>query len=269
MQLAELLLGDGRRGVHHQILGALVHREGDHLANVLRVGEQHDHAVHARRDAAVRRRAVLERAGERREAVENDVRAVAGDLERLDHHVETVVADRAGGELHAVADHVVLVRQHVERILRRQRLHAALRHRERVVGEDDRAGLLVALEHREVHDPAEAEDVLLDDIQVAAELETDVAGHLGRRARLVAQEEHHVAIDHAGARGERRELLGRHELRDRPLDLVRVPDDVAEALRAEILRMGLQLVEEAARHTPYSQPYCWPIIKNSLSIARS
>ncbi len=61
MQLLELLGRRLRRRAHHQVLGALVHREQHHLAQVFLAGEQHDDAVDARRDAAVRRRAERKR----------------------------------------------------------------------------------------------------------------------------------------------------------------------------------------------------------------
>ena len=51
--------GDGRVG--HQVAGLLRLGEGDHVADVVLARQQHDDAVDAGRDAAVRRRAVLER----------------------------------------------------------------------------------------------------------------------------------------------------------------------------------------------------------------
>ena len=52
---------DRRRRLHHQILGLLIERKGDDLADVRRVGQQHDDAVDARGRAAMRRRAEAER----------------------------------------------------------------------------------------------------------------------------------------------------------------------------------------------------------------
>src|SRR5690242_9383766 len=60
VELAQLLHGDRARRVHHQILGLLVHREEDDLADVRLAGEQHDDAVDAGGGAAVRRRAIFE-----------------------------------------------------------------------------------------------------------------------------------------------------------------------------------------------------------------
>ena len=51
---------DGRGRAHHQVFGALVHREEHDLAQILLARQQHDDAVDARRDAAMRRRAALE-----------------------------------------------------------------------------------------------------------------------------------------------------------------------------------------------------------------
>ena len=65
------------------ILGALVHREQRDLAQIFLAGEQHHDAVDARRDAAVRRRAVVEGAIHAAEFLDQHVLAVAGDLEGL------------------------------------------------------------------------------------------------------------------------------------------------------------------------------------------
>src|SRR5258708_15438126 len=60
VQLAQLLLGDRGRGAGEEVLAALGLRERDDIAD--RVGARHEshHAVEAERDAAVRRRAVLQ-----------------------------------------------------------------------------------------------------------------------------------------------------------------------------------------------------------------
>jgi hypothetical protein len=68
---------------------------------------------------------------------------------------------RAGRQLDAVADDIVLKTQDVERILALQRLEPALGHGERVVAEVEHAGLRVALVHREIDDPGELEPPLV------------------------------------------------------------------------------------------------------------
>ena len=60
VQLAQLLFRDRPRSVHHEVLRLLVHGEGHDLADVRLIGDEHDHAVHARRDAAVGRGSQLE-----------------------------------------------------------------------------------------------------------------------------------------------------------------------------------------------------------------
>src|SRR5882762_951318 len=61
MQLAQLLLVDRRGGMREQVLRALRLGKGDHVADRLGAGHHGDDAVQAKGDAAVRRRAVLER----------------------------------------------------------------------------------------------------------------------------------------------------------------------------------------------------------------
>ena len=71
-----------------------------------------------------------------------------------------MVPDRAGRQLHAVADEVILVSGDGERIDLtalgfQKHLEATGRHRERVVAELELTRLVADLIHREVDDPAE------------------------------------------------------------------------------------------------------------------
>ena len=246
MKLAELLLGHVVRRVHHEVLSLLVHREGDDFTVVGRVGEEHDHAVHARGDAAVRRGAELERVVKAAELLLDDFLRIARDLERLLHDVDAMVADCARGELDAVADDVVLVGLDGEGLLGGERLESALGHREGVVGEDDLAGLGIFLVEREVNDPAELVAVLLAD--VVRHVIGDIGAHETRQAvalvNVGCHEEERVARFHAGKFLHLLELLGGEELRDRPLELAFFrPGNVAESLAAVLLDECLALVE--------------------------
>ena len=250
VELAELLFGDVVRRVHHEVLRLLVHREGDDLADVRRIGEKHHHTVDARSDAAVRRSAELKRVVEAAELLLDDFLRIAGDLERLLHDVDAVIADRARREFDAVADDVVLIGLDRERLLRGERLKAALRHRERVVGEDDLAGLRILLVEREVDDPAELVAVLLAD--VVGEVVRDIGADQTRKPVALVEigrhEEDRVARLETGHLLHFLELLGREELRDRTLQLAFLgPADVAEALAAVLLDERLALVEPRAR----------------------
>src|SRR5206468_1386218 len=91
---------------------------------------------------------------------------IAGDLERLVHDVGAMVADRAAAQLDPVADDVILPGKDLERVLRLQRLHLPLRHGEGVVAKIDLLLVLVIFEHREIDDPAEAESVLLEEVEL-------------------------------------------------------------------------------------------------------
>ena len=160
MQLVKLLLLHFGRGAHHDVLRVLVHRERDDLADGILAREEHDHAVHTRRNARVRGRAVAEGVVHGRELRLHVVLAETHQLKGLDHDLRVVVSHRAGGQLHAVAHKVVLVGVDVERIDLAalgffEDLQTAVRHGERVVAELQLAGLLANLVHREVHDPAE------------------------------------------------------------------------------------------------------------------
>src|SRR5882757_6351462 len=124
--------------------------------------------------------AVFERVEHAAEARLDLARGIAGDFEGLVHDRRQMVADGAGGELDAVADDVVLERLDRQRILGLERLEPALQHRERVVAELDLAGVLVALEHREIDDPAEAELAGRDRTELAADAGARRPGELCR-----------------------------------------------------------------------------------------
>jgi hypothetical protein len=80
VQLAQLLLVHRRRRLGQQALGALGLGEGDHVADRLGAGHQRDDAVQAEGQAAVRRRAVLQRV---EQEAELGLRFFGRDLERV------------------------------------------------------------------------------------------------------------------------------------------------------------------------------------------
>src|SRR3546814_13083313 len=89
---------------------------------------------------------------------------------------------------------------------------------------------VVELEHREIDDPAEAEGVLLQKIELVAQAIAHLARQLRGRQRLVAGEEDRIAVLQAGNRLDLRETLGVEVLGDRSLGAaVLAIDDVAEA----------------------------------------
>ena len=71
------------------------------------------HAVDARRNPAMRRRAILEGTEHAAELVLEDIFAVASDRKGLTHHVGAMVADRTGGQFDAIANNVVLDRPYL------------------------------------------------------------------------------------------------------------------------------------------------------------
>ena len=85
VQFAQPVRVDRCRCLHHQILGSLGHREGDDLADVRLVREQHDDAVDPGGRATMRRGAELERAQHAAEARLHLFGPVAGDAEGVRH----------------------------------------------------------------------------------------------------------------------------------------------------------------------------------------
>ena len=115
VQLAQLRVVDRRRRAGHQIDGLRRLRERDDLANRRLAAQQRDDAIEAERDAAVRRRAVLERVEEEAEA---RPRVLVGDAEQAEDvplHVGAMDSDAAAGDLRAVERQVVRARAHAVR----------------------------------------------------------------------------------------------------------------------------------------------------------
>ena len=178
---------------------------------------------------------------------------VAGDGEGLPHDLRQMVADRAGRQLDAVADDVVLDRLDrqdrlaIGGVERQELVVRVVRHREGVVREVDLLLLLVPLVHREIDDPAEGELVLVDEPEVAADLLARGAGKGGELRRHAADEEDGVAVPEAELLADRVGALGADVLGDRPGALAVVAEeDVAEAGLALALRPGVHAVAEGA-----------------------
>ncbi len=167
MHIVQLLLVDGAGGAHHQVLGVLVHGEGDDLPDALLAGEHHDQPVHAGGCTGMGGCAVGEGIVHGGELGLDVVLAQAHHLEGLDHDLGVVVPDGAGSTLVAVAHQVVLVGIDGQQLFGIalglfQGLQAALGHGEGVVAEFQLAGFLADLVHGEVHDPAQSVLLLVE-----------------------------------------------------------------------------------------------------------
>ena len=155
---SELLEDLGRhrgRRAGQRIAPARDLREGDHLAEVRLAGHACDEAVDAHREAAVRRRAHLQRLEQ-----EAELRLL---LVRRDPHrpedrlleLGVVDPDRAGAELPAVPDQVVVLAERGARVGLDLVLVTGHGRGERMMEERPVAGVLVPLEEREVDHPVE------------------------------------------------------------------------------------------------------------------
>ena len=95
--------GSGRRRrLEHRVAPRLRLRERHHLADVRLVGEQRRPAVDAERDAAVRRRAVLERVEDGAELLAHALERLALEQEAALEQVAPMDPDRPAAELPAV-----------------------------------------------------------------------------------------------------------------------------------------------------------------------
>ncbi len=197
----------------------------------------------------MRRCAELERIVEAAELLFDHFPRIARDFERLLHDVDAVVADGSGGKLDAVAHHVVLVRFDFQRRLRVQRFKPALRHGERVVREDNLAGLGILLVEREVHNPAEAVAIVFADVvrHVVGDIRADKAGEAVAFLHRRGHEEERVAGFHLDDGLHLFELFRCEELGDGALELAFLrPGNIAQALAAVLLHVVFALVEPSA-----------------------
>jgi hypothetical protein len=111
-ELIELFFVHRRRRIGHQILRGGRFREGDHFADGFLAGEQHDDAINAKRDAAVRRRAISQRVEEKAKAA---AQLFFGQAERFEQALLNILAvdsDAAGAELVTVQNKVVAFGSH-------------------------------------------------------------------------------------------------------------------------------------------------------------
>ena len=221
MKLAKLLVINRRWSLHHQVACLLVHREKCDVAQIVDFSEQHDDAINAWCDAAMRWSTITERVQHATKLCLDHVGAIASKLKRFQHDVRAVVPDRAGRQFNTVTDDIVLERFQLKLLLDRigllQRFHTALRHGERVVREVDLLVVLVPLIHREIDDPAELEDTLLNKLQLFANLVAGSAGQLVSGVMVASGEEDTVACAQPESLKEGFQVIGVEVLQHRVL----------------------------------------------------
>src|SRR5690606_12771368 len=147
--------------------------------------------------------------------------------------------------LDAVTDDIILIALDVERIHRLERFETALRHREGVVAEVDFLLHLIIFEHREIDDPAEAEDVLFADIKLIPDTDARLAGRLGGPHRFVAGKEVRIPLTQARNLANFCKPLLVEMFRNRPAGFTILEDDIAKTARAFFAGPVIHLVKEA------------------------
>ena len=82
VQFLQLLFINDARRAKKQLFGLLIEREGRDFADIRRVGQQHDDAVNARRDSAMRRGPILKGSEHAAKTLFEHASIIASDLER-------------------------------------------------------------------------------------------------------------------------------------------------------------------------------------------
>src|SRR5579859_2807963 len=147
-KLAEDRVGHRRRRAGQGVGAARDLWERGDLAEVRLAREQGDEAVDAHREAAMRRRAHLERVEEEAELVALLLLAHAHDPEDGLLKGDVVDSDRARAELPAVPDEVIVLAEDAGRVGFDPMRVVRKRRRERVMRERPALALLVVLEER-------------------------------------------------------------------------------------------------------------------------
>src|SRR5712692_108400 len=216
MQLAQLLFADRGRRAGQQVLAALRLGEGDDVPDRFGARHQGHHAVEAEGDAAVRRRAVLQRIEQ-----EAELRALVlgRDFQGAKHlllHLLAMDAHRAAADLPAVEHRVVgLGVGPLWRALDVV-LVTVLRAGERMMARLPLPGLGVELEHREIDHPERPPAFLRQPVLVA-ELLAQLAHVAIDRRFSIGTEEDEIAVGRLRALENRGDRPGVQVLHDRRL----------------------------------------------------
>ena len=226
-------------------------RERDHLAKRLRTGKKHAGAIPANRDAAVRRRAELERVEEEAKLL---LRLLLGHAEHREHallDITLVNTDRAATDLIAIAHDVVGPGKRLPRRFLEPVAPLLVRRGERMV--DRRPALrsilrLGLLEHRGIDDPQEGPRALVNELEPAGHLDSSRTKERAGIRCLARGEEDAVARLGADRCDEAIALLVAQVLGDRTTECaIGIDRYVGKALGTPLLRPLLPRIELATR----------------------
>src|SRR5688572_28055273 len=110
VQLFQLLSIDTSRCIDHQIGCGRSLRKRDHIAHVVRPGQDHHQTIDSRGDADMRRSAILECVEKEPETLARFIRRHSQRLENESLHVASVNTNRSAGHLDTIDDRVVCLR---------------------------------------------------------------------------------------------------------------------------------------------------------------
>src|SRR5262245_11232034 len=145
----------------------------------------------------------------------------------------------------AVTHDVVLKGLDRQRILRLEGHELTLRHRERIVAEDDLLRVLVPLVHGEVRDPAKTKGALLDEVELFAELGSEFSRQwIGNLAPIAHEKDGVTGLGAARVR-ETTKAVEIEEFRDGPPRDALAQRDPPKPWRSLFLGPCLQPIEEA------------------------
>ena len=218
-EVAQRAGGQGLRGVGHRVPARLGLREGDDLADVVLAGEDGHQPVEPDGEPGVGRGAVAEGAEQEPEAGRRLLLADPEHGEDPALDVGPVDTDAARSQLPAVEHQVVGLGPHRGRVGLEPVEVVGVGHGERVVGGHRVAGVVHAVEQREVDHPQVLVGALGD--RAAPELDPEGAEHAAGQPVLVGHHQDQVAGAGAGGRHQARPLLVGQELGHRRVDVGR------------------------------------------------
>ena len=160
-----------------------------------------------------------------------------------------MVSHRAGGELHAIADDIVLVCQNVKRLLGVECLQTALRHGKRIVCKADLLCLGIPLKHGEIIHIAETERILFVQIQLLSQLISDLSCIIAGALLLISNKEDRISCGKSRQPCKLALKLIRDKLIDRPfVGHILRHLQITEAAHSQRNRKRQQLLVEALGH---------------------
>lgn len=117
MNLSQLCFRDIPGSAAQQVLPGTAHRKSDDFPDIFLPPQQHDHSVDSGSHSCMGRCAELEGLVQRPELLLQRFLIISCNFKCFLHNLYVMVPHRAGRQLHAVADDIILIGKDIQRVL--------------------------------------------------------------------------------------------------------------------------------------------------------